>query len=506
MIVKGAARAGPTQLGNYLMRLYASADRNEYTELLELQSPWATPETPGRDRAAAQLVQTFRDWQILAEGTKQGRDGLYHAQISPAATYAMTPEQWIRAADILGEELGLQDQQRTIVLHGGEDRPHIHVVWARTDIDTMKLHSDSHNYLAHEQASKRMELEFGHEFVPGKHAKRDRDKQPEFPRAEMTQDECQQAERTGLDPARRKEQITALKQASDSARAFKAGLEEQGYILAKGDKRGFVLVDEAGEIYSLSRQIRGVKPAELREFMKGIDPQTLPTVDQAREAQKQQALTQRDALASSEPPVLKPPEPVSDPVQAQREVETEALRKAVTARHEEETRRLVESQTAELNDLRQTLDADTREKLDRLDALHRDQAEAQRRRRHLEQAPVGVIGFLNSIRDFFSPARAAQREADLRREQAQLAERQKQERTEYAALLRQTKELEIENFTERHAQQLRDHDTRGAEDLDRYIREQETARKLRAEIEERERERDEELTRDGPERPPPRAL
>ena len=104
MIVKGAARSGPTQLGNYLMRLYASADKNEYTELLELQSPWATPETPGRESAAAQLVRTFRDWQILAEGTQQGRDGLYHAQINPAATYAMTPEQWMRAADILGEE------------------------------------------------------------------------------------------------------------------------------------------------------------------------------------------------------------------------------------------------------------------------------------------------------------------------------------------------------------------------------------------------------------------
>jgi hypothetical protein len=496
MIVKGAARAGPTQLGNYLMRLYASADRSEYTELLELQSIWATPETPGRERAASQLVQTFRDWQTLAEGTKQGRDGLYHAQISPAAVYPMTTDQWIRAADILGEELGLQDQQRVIVLHGGDDRPHIHVVWARTDIDTMKLHSDSYNYVAHEAASKRMELEFGHEFVPGKHAKRDRDRQPEFPRAAMTQDECQQAERTGLDPARRRDQITALRQASDSARAFKAGLEEQGYILARGDKRGFVLVDEAGEIYSLSRQIHGVKAAELREFMKGIDPQTLPTVAQAREAQKQQALNPSQAPAE---PVSKPPAP--DPVQVQREAETEALRKAVAARHAEETRKIAELQTAELNHLRETLDRDTRERLDRLDASHK--AQAMLLQRQQEQAPVGVIGFLHSLRDLFSPARAAEREAGLRREQAQLAERQKEERDKYAALLRQTAKLEIENFTERHAQQLRDHATRGAEDLDRYIRELETAHRLQDEIKERARERDKEHTRDGPEWPPP---
>lgn len=297
MIVKGAARAGATQLGNYLMRMYASADLSEYTELLELQSPWATLETPDRDRAAGQLVHTFRDWQTLAEGTKQGRDGLYHAQISPAATYQMTPEQWIRAADILGDELGLQNQPRAIVLHGGEDRPHIHVVWARTDIDTMKFYSDSYNYVAHEEASKRMELEFGHEFVPGKHAKRDRDMQPEFPRADMNTDEWQQAERTGLDPLARKEQITALRQQSDSAPAFKAALEEQGYVLAKGDRRGFVLVDEAGEIYSLTRQIRDIKEADVREFMKGIDRDSLPTVAQAEEIQQQRMEETKQAEA-----------------------------------------------------------------------------------------------------------------------------------------------------------------------------------------------------------------
>ena len=115
---------------------------------------------------------------------RQGEYGLYHAQISPAPKYAptMTPEQWKRAADILGEELGLQDQPRALVLHAGkDDRPHLHVVWSRTDIDEMKLRSDSFNYQAHERASHRMELEFGQEFVPGKHAKRDREKAAGIP-------------------------------------------------------------------------------------------------------------------------------------------------------------------------------------------------------------------------------------------------------------------------------------------------------------------------------------
>ncbi len=87
-----------------------------------------------------------------------------------------------------------------------------------------------------------------------------------------------------------------------------------------------------------------------------------------------------------------------------------------------------------------------------------------------------------------------------------MEDRQKKERDEYEEMLKQTRDLDLDNLTERHAQQLRDHAARAEEDLERYIREQETARRLRAEIEQRERELDEERTRDGPERPPPRSL
>lgn len=502
MIIKGAARAGPAQLGNYLMRLYASADKDEYTELLELQSPWATPETPGRERAAAQLVQAFRDWQILAEGTKQGRDGLYHAQINPAATYAMTPEQWIRAADILGEELGLKDQQRAVVLHGGEDRPHIHVVWARTDIDTMKLHSDSYNYVAHEKASKRMELEFGHEFVPGKHAKRDRDKQPEFPRAEMTQDECQQAERTGLDPARRKQQITALKQASDSAGAFKAGLEEQGYILARGDKRGFVLVDEAGEIYSLSRQIRGVKRDELDEFMKGIDPQTLPTVERARELQQQMRDEKKQAAVKQPEPVQPEPAQPAGQTKGLSPDEIQAVQKAVADRQAREAADMRQRQQNEYNHTRDILDRDMAESASHLEARQ----EAERIRFARENAPAtGVDLAIETFQRWWSPKLVQKRDAERQRRQREMETRQETERNEYLKILKQTRDLELENLAERHAQQLRDHAQRTQGDLERYIREQETVRRLLAETRERKRQKEQERAKDGREWPPPRA-
>jgi outer membrane biosynthesis protein TonB len=522
MIIKGGSRAAPSQLAWHLQR----RDTNEKVEILELQS--LTPD----------LAEAFRDWQTISEGTR-GTKGLYHANIDPAQDYTMTREQWQRAVDVLEKELKLEGQPRAVVMHEKLGREHIHVVWARTDIDTMTLCSDSQNYMAHERASQRLENEFGHEPVPGKHAKRDRDQQPEFPRAEANQAEWQQGERTGIDPAARKDQITALKEACDNAQAFKVALEEQGYILAKGDRRDFVIVDESGSIHSLGRQIRDVKAAELREFMKGIDRETIPTPAEAKglQQQRQQQARQQEpaeqqpqqpesspaepppepsAGSSSEPPPQQPqqqepkeeephqqqqpkpgdtpPEPAPDPAQAR----NEALRKALAERQAEEGRKLVESQRAEMDQLRQALDRETREKLDRFAAIHRAETEALRREQ--KEATAGFAGFMDSVQDFFNPARAAERKAERQRELQQHAARLKQERDDYVALIQKTNALEIHNREELHALRLHDLEVKGAEERDRYLREQELARELQAENEERERQLAEQRARDGPKR------
>jgi hypothetical protein len=41
-------------------------------------------------------------------------------------------------------------------------------------------------------------------------------------------------------------------------------LAEHGYMLARGDRRDFVIVDREGGIHSLARRIDGMKAAELR--------------------------------------------------------------------------------------------------------------------------------------------------------------------------------------------------------------------------------------------------
>jgi hypothetical protein len=317
MIIKGGSRAGPRWLGQHLTR----TDTNERVEVLELQSPHDD------------LTETFRDWQVLAFGTR-GHRGLYHANIDPAMDYVMTPEQWQRSVEVLERELKLEGQPRAVVLHEKNGREHLHVVWSRTDLDTMKLCSDSHNYAAHERASLALEREFGHEHVPGKHAKRDRDKQPDMPDASMDHHEWQQAERGGLNYQTRKEQVTALYQAADSGPAFKAALEDAGYVVVRGDTCDFMLLEGDGKAHSLVRQLPGVNTKELRAFMAEVDPAELPGIAEARAVLRAQ--TAAEPVKDPEPMIETEPEPAlarEDPASSAR---AEALRASIMERQAEE--------------------------------------------------------------------------------------------------------------------------------------------------------------------------
>jgi len=263
-------------------------DTNEHVSILELQHP------------VADLNDAFFCWQTLSEGSR-GKKGLYHANIDPAEQYELTPEQRLRAVDVLEEKLGFQGQSRAVVMHVKHGRAHLHVVWCRMDYDTATLRSDSQNYLKHEQASMQLEREFGHEIVPGKHAKRDREKQPEFPRQDHDFVEAQMAERSPMTVEDRKEQIRALHAAAANGQAFKKALEEAGYILAQGD-RGYLVVDQAGVHSALSRNLQGVKKAQVDAFMADVPLDRLPTIEEAKALQEAKALSAQQPGAPAAAP------------------------------------------------------------------------------------------------------------------------------------------------------------------------------------------------------------
>jgi len=260
MIVTGTSRAAPEKLAEEIM----APGENKRVEILELQSPYYI-------FASGALRETLRDWQVFSELTR-GDKGLYHAQICPAPGNEMTPAKWTQAVDILTEELGLQGYPRATVLHDDGQRPYLHVVWQRTNLDTVTLWSDAYNYNKHERASRRMEREFGHAPLPERNVG--------YSRAE-----ARQARRTGVDLGELKVQLAALKATAESPLAFTNALEATGYLLAAGDS-GYVLVDRHGGVYSLARHLN-LTLAEVNEFMAPVGLTALPTVETAKARQKQ---------------------------------------------------------------------------------------------------------------------------------------------------------------------------------------------------------------------------
>ena len=446
------------------------------------------------DLPTGSLREALRDWQLISAGTR-GDLGLYHANISPDARYAMTPEQWQRAVDVLEKELGFDGQPRAVVVHEKHGRQHIHVVWQRTDIDTMTLVSDSFNYVAHERASMALETEFGHEHVPGKHAKRNREKQPEFPEEEISHAEWQQAERAGVDPHAFKDAITSLYAHSDNGQAFQAALEEHGFVLAKGDQRVYVIVGADGQIYSLARQIKGVSTRDLRAFMADVDREAIPTVEEAKALQEQRA----PALETAPPESPEAPQPSTPPPGPLTMEETAALERALRERHAEEASNLRLRQEAEYKQTAHVLEEEAREKLGHFDALQ--QAARERYFRETDRARTGIDRFIDAVKAKLDPRQAAE-DARQREEAADAFLRgQQKEREERIAGLNAARATDLADLTERHEQQQREHSGRYDRERFRYLRELDAAATLRAEIEERRRQEERaerERSRDGP--------
>jgi MobA/VirD2-like, nuclease domain len=462
-------------------------------------------------------VTAMTEWDEIGRATR-GEKPLYHLQLCPDAKYPVTDEQFKRMAEIVIEEVGAKGHDYELYYHPGvkdngePDKPHAHLAICRTNRDTMKMLDLSYNYVAHERASKRIALEFGMEIVPGKHAKRDRRKQPEFPRAKANEAEHQQAARTGITVAERKQQVTALRQQADGAQAFKNALEDAGYILAKGDKRGLVIVDQQGEVYSLSRQVTDLKAKEFKAFMQPIDPATLPGVEEAKATQAaRQTVSKQDAAAEAEKKGAEAskfmqPESTSKPPEAKPatpDAELEALKKAIADREAAEVQKWAAFHAQERKQLEFELN---KEKRNALAVRNADDLKAmQALKEQIRERTRGVKGLVQAIENRWNPKLGAERAQARQREILNLARRQAKERKDYAVLLEQVKQEQLDNLKERQNLQLRDAATKRAEERERHVRDFHEARRLREQLRAEELKKDlkkSDILKDGP--PPPK--
>jgi Relaxase/Mobilisation nuclease domain len=351
VIIKGKSRSGPLSLAVHL----GNAETNEKISLIET-----------RDTIADDLRGALIELDAYKAGT-QCEKALYHAQINPEPPHRLTPEQRTEAIDALEARLGLTGHARVVVVHEKKDREHIHVVWSRINLDTNRSVSDSHNYRKHEEVARDLERRFGHERVQGAHHEREGPDGEKARRPDRTASraELRQEERTGISGKMVKEHVTRLFRASDGAESFKAALEDGGYVLAQGDWRDFIIVDRAGGIHSLARRIDGVNAAELREFMKPVRREDLPTSEQAKEIAAERARQAREldesrAEAKREKAYARGDDYVS---------QSQAAQKDHSARQEELDRRFGEEQARK-----------------REEELQRQQAEESAKRQEAERA------------------------------------------------------------------------------------------------------------------------
>lgn len=258
MILKGSQRGGARNLADHLMN-----DRdNDHISLMEL-----------RGFIAGDLRGALAEAYAISKGTKC-EQFLFSLSLSPPKEIEVSEQDLQDAADRAEEKLGLDGQPRAIVFHEKEGRRHAHVVWSRIDAQSMKAINLPHFKNKLMSLSRELYLDHGWELPDG--LRRDGGKSP----LNFTLAEWQQAKRLKLDPREIKQSFIDAWQQSDNAQSFQVALEDKGYFLSQGDRRGFVALDVNGEVFSVPRML-GVKTKEVKERLG--DPSDLRSVDQTRE-------------------------------------------------------------------------------------------------------------------------------------------------------------------------------------------------------------------------------
>lgn len=241
MILKASQRGGGQDLAVHLMR----ADDNEHVLVHEL-----------RGFASDNLKDAFKETEAISQGTKC-RQYLFSMSLNPPQDVAVPVETFTETVDLIEARLGLQGQPRALVVHEKEGRRHMHAVWSRIDAETMTAKQMSFYKTKLQGVSRELYLEHGWELPRGLANMAERNP------TNFTLAEWQQAKRQGIDPRWLKSTLQSCWMHSDNRQAFKRSLEEHGFYLAKGDKRGFVVLDHTGEIWSLPRQL-DLKTKEVR--------------------------------------------------------------------------------------------------------------------------------------------------------------------------------------------------------------------------------------------------
>ncbi|MBN9890421.1 relaxase/mobilization nuclease domain-containing protein [Salipiger abyssi] len=259
MILKGSQRGNAARLARHLMNV----QDNEHVELHEIRGFVADE----------QLLDALLEAQAVAKGTRCEQH-LFSLSLNPPEDERVDVATFEAAIELAEQRLGLDGHPRAIVFHEKEGRRHAHAVWSRIDSETMTAKNMPFFKRRLLEVSKELYLENGWDMPKGIV-----DQSLRNP-LNFTRAEWQQAKRALADPQLVKAMFKQAWQHSDNAETLKAALEEKGFYLARGDRRGVVALDYQGEIYALSRW-SGVKAKDVKARVPDVDK--LPSVQERRE-------------------------------------------------------------------------------------------------------------------------------------------------------------------------------------------------------------------------------
>ena len=256
-------------LGQDLATHLLNEHDNEMVELVEVNGA-----------IAQDLHGAFAEWEAQAHALTRCENYLYSLSVNPdPAQDPLTREQYFDYIRRVEEKLGLSDQPRAVVFHSKYGREHCHIIWSRIDVDNEKAVQLAFDREKLMMVTREFARDHNLELPDGYHKDRD-GKNNQLSLYEMHQQRI-----SGLSKEEHMEQVTDAWRASDSSKAFVQALAERGYILARG-KRPYVLVDFYGGMNALPKMIndKTVRTKDIRAFLeKDYPPQSLPSVDEARE-------------------------------------------------------------------------------------------------------------------------------------------------------------------------------------------------------------------------------
>jgi hypothetical protein len=256
MILHGNQRGGATAMAQHLL----NTQENDQVTVSEV-----------RGSMSPDLMGALREFEAVAKGTRC-RQYLYSCSFNPPQGVDASLYDFEDAIERAEQALGLTDQPRVIVFHEKHGRRHAHVVWSRIDTSQMKAINLAHTKRKLFRLSRDLFLEHDWELPKGYlhlgGASPDN----------FTMAQWQQAQRFGLHPKEIKQAFQTAWAQSDDLKSFAAAISEQGYRLAKGDRRSFVAVDLYGNVYSIPKWL-GLKTKEVK--LKLGSPEPLPSVEAA---------------------------------------------------------------------------------------------------------------------------------------------------------------------------------------------------------------------------------